>query len=112
MESLDDILVSSDVKDVMIEYGEKEYRFKLKNLSWSDKNRMISRSVIYQGKSVTVDLDTYYRLALQDMIVEAPWPVTQTPVYLKKLNNFGDKLQKFVPSPFGDEEEEGQIPKN
>lgn len=114
MEDLNEILVSKDVKDVTIEFKSKEYKFKLRDLSWSDKNRMLSKCVALQGKNVVVDVDAYYRTALQEMIVEAPWPLNQTVTYLRQLGDrFGQTLQQFVPSPFTEEElGEGELPKN
>ncbi len=107
MEDLSEIMTSKVTKDIIIEFKSKEYKFKLRNLSWSEKNKIISRCIVLTGKTITTDLDTYYRLALQEMIVEAPWPIVQTAIHLKGLDEkFGQALQKFVPAPLEEDIED------
>ena len=111
MEGFEELLVKQEPKNVSIEFKGKEYKFKIKDLSWAKRNRILSHCVIYQQKNVVVDMDAYYRTSLQEMIVEAPWPKEKTNEILKDINgDFGLALQQFVPQPFTDSEE--GIPKN
>jgi len=109
----DEILVSNETKDVVLVFKEKEYKFKLKDLSWSVRNRIISKCMIVSEKSVTLDIDRYYRMSLKEMIAEAPWDIAKTDEVLSKLDgNFGYSLQRFVPNPYGNEPSGEEIPKN
>ena len=107
----EEFLVSQELKSVVLEFKGQEYSFKLKDLSWSTRNKIISKCMVVVEKSVSLDIDKYYRMCLKEMIVEAPWDLSKTDEMLSRLSgDFGYALQKFVPNPF--EETAGEIPKN
>ena len=107
---LSGILVSGETRDVTIEHGGEKYEFTVKPLSWRAKNRILSRSLSSDGSVMKVDMDTYFSLALKEILVKAPWPLVKTPLYLDKLDDsFGKKLQNLIPSPYGEElDDEGK----
>ena len=110
MEDLTGIFASEEEKEFVIEHDGKQYEFSLKQLTWSKKNKILSRAVQFDGKTITIDLDTYNKLVLKECLTKAPWPLAQTMIYLEKLgSSFGNKLQSHIPNPF---EEEVTDPKN
>ena len=112
-QNLSRILVKKEPKPVEIEFEGEMYKFKIRDLSWAERNLIISRSVSYKGGGAVIDLDAYFRQSLQEMIVEAPWPKERTAIVLKELGGkFGELLQAYVPSPFGETSSSGEeIPK-
>jgi hypothetical protein len=80
-----------------------------KPLSWAQLNE-------FQGKAITITQDAnkqtvmhiakrqYSEDCLVAMLVETPWPIDQTRIMLRRLDQkFGDLLEKHVPD-FGGEE--------
>ena len=108
-QDLSGILVSGETRDVVIEHGGQEYSFTVKPLSWRAKNRILSRSISSDGTVMKVDMDSYFSLVLKEIIIKAPWPLTQTSLFLDKLDDsFGKKLQDLIPSPYGEELDDEQ----
>ena len=66
---------STEVKTLEID-GE-EFDVTVKPLSWSKKNQYLSKCLKWDSDGNTVfDGDAYVRLALQEMIIAAPWGKT------------------------------------
>ena len=106
-QDLSDILIGDEVKDIKIGHKGKEYIFRIKSLSWIKINNILSRCIQYDKNRVTPDLGEFYSLYLEESLVEAPWPLAQTRMYLRKLDNtFGNKLREYLPSPFEVEDDE------
>ena len=109
MEGLDAILASSEAEPFEIEHKGETYKFSKKEISWTRKNKILSRCISYSGNSASVDLDAYNRTMLLEMLVDTPWPSNETRQYLERLgSSFGNKLAEYVPSPFDTEEDDDQ----
>lgn len=95
------IIATRESKEISIDFEGTTYKFKIRDLTWAERNLIISRSATFKVNGMSIDLDFYFRNALQEMIVEAPWPKEKTTLVLRDLNSkFGELLQAFVPSPF------------
>ena len=93
-------------KDIEVEFEDQKYVFKVKSLSWSEMNRILSKcSSFTQDKKAIFDLDLYYREALIAMVVGTPSvsPFNGGPLTHQLLvsfsSEFGSKLEAFVPLP-------------
>lgn len=94
---------SEDIREVVISHEGKDYTFKLRELGWSDTNKLISKSTSYTADRKGVfDLDTYYREALMKMVVESPWGPMTHQLLVKLSPAFGAKLEALVPLPGGE----------
>lgn len=93
-------------KDVLFKYKGEEISVRVKPMTWSTKNQILSKSMIYsKEKGVKFNLDFYNKECLVNMITKAPWGETSH-LFLSQIDDeLGDKLQKLIPGPFIDEEE-------
>jgi len=88
----------NDIETVVIKRNGKEFKFKIKkNISWLERQRILSKHVIIKGSGefeidwagLTLDLAQY-------AIVEAPFEVTRE--NLKKLDeSVGSELERYLP---------------
>ena len=94
------INLTTEVKTLSVE-GE-DFEVTIKPLSWSKKNQFLSKCLKWDSDGNTVfDGDAYVRLALQEMIVSAPWGRT-TELFLISIDErLGNTLEKLVPQAFG-----------
>jgi len=108
MDDLQDILVGDDsVKEFIVEYKGKEYKFKIKELPWIKISSILSKCIKYEKEGASPDLGEFYLNYLDEAIIEAPWPKAQTKMFARRLGKgFGKKLESHLPSPFDDEDEE------
>jgi len=88
------------VKEVEFEYRGETVVLKVKPLTWSKKNQIISQCTAYskdgEGK---FNLDHYNKECLKYMIIEAPWGKTDH-IFLSEIDEvLGDKLSKLIPAP-------------
>ena len=99
----EEICVNPSPVEFTIELDEKTYKFVKKPLSWAQLNE-------YQGKAISISQDgnkqavmhiakrQYAEDCLVAMLVETPWPIVETRMMLRKLDQrFGDLLAKHVP---------------
>lgn len=99
----EEICVNPSPVEFTVEYAGKTYKFVKKPLSWAQLNE-------FQGKAITLSQDiskqTVMRIAkrqyaedcLVAMLVETPWPITETRIMLRKIDQgFGELLEKHVP---------------
>lgn len=101
------IFTSNADKEVVLTFEGKEIRIKVRELSWSEKNTILSQCFTYNSdSSVSFNLDKYMKLVLSRIIVSAPWGETNQ-IFLTKIKPaFGAMLEKLVPKAF----EEGEVP--
>ena len=93
---------STEVKTLEID-GE-EFDVTVKPLSWSKKNQYLSKCLKWDSDGNTVfDGDAYVRLALQEMIIAAPWGKTSELFLISIDDRLGSVLEKLVPQAFGNE---------
>lgn len=82
------------------------FEVKVKPLSWSMRNQILSKSLKWDSSGSTVfDGDAYVRECLKEMIVEAPWGRTTESFLITIDHRLGGLLETLVPKAF--EEEEG-----
>jgi len=74
----------------------------VKPLSWSKKNQFLSKCLKWDSDGNTVfDGDAYVRLALQEMVVAAPWGKTSELFLISIDERLGNVLESLVPQAFG-----------
>ena len=89
-----------ELKEVTIEHDGEQIKLKIRELSWMEMNKILSKCTSFGGdKRGVFDLDTYFREALQLIIVEAPWGKTTSIEMSKWAPEFGQKLEELVPLP-------------
>ena len=102
MAELDELFVSEQLNEFEIEHKGKTYKFKIKELPWLKVNKIMSKAAKVTTKGVEISLDAWYEEYLSKALVEAPWPISETRLALRKLGStFGSKLEKHVPRPGG-----------
>ena len=78
----------------------------VKQLSWSMRNQILSRSLKWDNAGGTVfDGDAYVRECLKEIILEAPWGRTTESFLITIDHRLGGLLETLVPKAF--EEEDG-----
>jgi len=96
------VFVSEESREVEIEHEGEKYQLKLRELSWSEMNKVLSKCTSYSAdRRGTFDLDQYYREALIAMVVESPWGPMTHQLLVKFSPEFGAKLEALVPMPGG-----------
>ena len=94
------VSLATEVKTLSIE--DEEFDVTVKPLSWSKKNQFLSKCLKWDSDGNTVfDGDAYVRLALQEMIVAAPWGKTSELFLISIDDRLGSTLEKLVPQAFG-----------
>lgn len=104
MEGLDKLFISDGLKDVCLKFEGLEINLKIKEMSWSRKNQIMSQSFEFRadGQNMAFNLDLYNKLCLQEIIKEAPWGETNI-IFLSRIKpEFGALLITLVPK-VGDE---------
>jgi len=98
-------VVSTDLstKTVKIEETGEEFEVKVKNLSWSKKNQIVSKYVKWSQEGVSsFDTEGYMREVLKEIVVEAPWGKTTEGFLISIDSRLGSALEKIVPTAFED----------
>tara|TARA_R110000824_G_scaffold78596_4_gene198300 strand:- start:4588 stop:4968 length:381 start_codon:yes stop_codon:yes gene_type:complete len=107
--------VSTNVqeKTIKIEATGDEFTIKIKPVSWSRRNKIMSESVEFSsgGEQTAFDGDKFMRACLREMIVEAPWGRTTESFLLSIDSRLGSALEKLVPNMTGDEGSPEEIKK-
>lgn len=93
---------SEELREVTIEHEGEKHILKLRDLSWSGMNKVLSKCTSYSADRKGVfDLDAYYREALIEMVAESPWGPFNHQLLVKFSAEFGSKLEALVPVPGG-----------
>lgn len=93
----DELFTSTETREIDIEYNNKLWKFVIRDLTWSEKNQIISDSAIMKttdrsGKSTArFDVNKYNQLYLEKSIVSGPIELTKVN-FLKLDAKFGDLL--------------------
>ena len=97
---------NAEVHEVIVEHEGTEYKLTVKDLSWSEMNKILSKCTIYSAdKKGTFDLDVYYREALIKMVLDSPWGPFDHKLVVTFSPEFGGKLEKLLPTPGGAEQD-------
>lgn len=107
MSEFENIFSSGESIQMEIEFEEKKIPITIRQLTWSEKNQILSRCFVYNSDGlVNFNFDRYQKEVLGKMIQQAPWGETNH-IFLNRIKpEFGAKLEKLVPKAF----EEGQSP--
>ncbi len=108
---VNELFVSTEHETIDIEYNDKIWQFIVKDMTWSEKNQIISQSTGMKGKKgnaqATFDINKYNQLYLEKSIVSAPFEMNKQNI-LKLNAEFGDLLiSNIVDRSENIEEEEG-----
>ena len=83
-----------------------EFEIQIKRIPWSKRNKLVSECLNWNdGKSVDFDGDMYVRECLKQMVVKAPWGITDEKFLISIDARLGSALEVLVPKAFGDEGE-------
>lgn len=98
---IENIYLDDNLKEIEVEYNNVLIKIKIKNMSWSKKNQILTECFIYNTDgNIKFNFDKYMKRMLQEMIVEAPWGPTNE-IFLNRIKpDFGSKLEKLVPKAF------------
>jgi hypothetical protein len=98
---LSKILVNADKKEEFdIVHEGTKYHFVMRELPWVRVTQLMSSCFNYEGKRVKIDKSEFDIRYLEEALVEAPWDIKQTRIYLKMMSNtFGEKLGEHLPDP-------------
>lgn len=92
---VNELFTSTVNKNIDIEYNNKIWKFVVRDLTWSEKNNIISKSAKITGKKgsnqATFDINIYNQLYLEKCVIEAPFEMTKMNI-LKLNEEFGDLL--------------------
>jgi len=90
----------------VIDLGDDSFEVRVKELSWFQRNTLMSRCMQIKGNSEsTFDGALFVREVLKEIIVEAPWGKT-TDLFLTSIDSrLGQALETLVSSMSGGSEE-------
>ena len=82
-------------KKIEIVYNDRIWEFKIRDITWSEKNQIISSSTNITGKKgntkAKFDVNVYNQLYLEKSVVNAPFEMNKMNI-LKLSDRFGDLL--------------------
>lgn len=91
---VNELFVSVEHKNIDIEYNNKIWQFVIRDLTWSEKNQIISKSAEVKGGKnggASFDVNKYNQLYLEKSVISAPFEINRANV-LKLNAEFGDLL--------------------
>jgi len=95
---------AAEERRVRIEETGDEFDVKIRQMSWSQRNKLISRCLNLGTEGVTAfDGDLYVRECLKEMIIEAPWGKTSETFLITIDPRLGSALESLVPAAFGEQ---------
>lgn len=94
----------TETKVITIPDTGDEFEIQIKPIPRSKRNKIISECLDWgDGSTVEFDGDKYVRDCLRQMIVKAPWGVTDEKFLVSIDGRLGNALETLVPKAFGDE---------
>ena len=85
------------VKKLVIEETGDEIEVKVKPLSWSRRNKIVSKCLKVSETGNSFDGDLYIRECLKQMVMEAPWGATNESFLTTIDERLGKALETLVP---------------
>ena len=86
-------------RTLTIEETNDTFKVKIKPLSWSRRNQIMSKCITWtQNGQTGFDRDAFVRGCLREMIVEAPWGRTTETFLISIDARLGAALEKLVPN--------------
>jgi len=110
VEALQAILeAGQEIKELEVKVGRETMVFRYRPLGWLAKSKCISEATEYRSSgtdakggamiAVILHQDIYKRMALQEMLVDPPIPMTEK-VLDSLPSEVGDQFEGIIPSPF------------
>lgn len=94
-------LISTEAREVRLKIGDAELPLRIRNLSWSRRNQIVSQCLKWDSTGNTAfDADAYVKECLKAMIVEAPWGITNDIFLAQVGGELGAALESLVPKAF------------
>ena len=94
---------SPETRTLTIAETGETFEITVKELAWSKRNQLISKSLQFTSTgSTSFSADVYVRECLKEMIIEAPWGYTTESFLLQIDNRLGSALEELVPTAFED----------
>ena len=94
---------SPETRTLTIAETGETFEITVKELAWSKRNQLISKSLQFTSTgSTTFSADVYVRECLKEMIIGAPWGNTTESFLLQIDNRLGSALETLVPQAFDD----------
>ena len=88
-----------DEKTLTVEEAKEEFKVKIRPLSWSRRNQIMSKCITWtQNGQTGFDGDAFVRGCLREIIVEAPWGRTTETFLISIDARLGAALEKLVPN--------------
>ena len=89
------------IQTVTVEETGDTFEVSVKSLSWAKRNQLISSHMSWDADGNTkFNASEYVRACLCDMIVEAPWGVTNDMFLMSIDQHLGKALEEIIPSAF------------
>ena len=90
-------------KTLTIEGTGETFEVTVKDLPWSRRNQLISKSLEFNaGGETKFAADVYVTECLKEMIVDAPWGNTTESFLMQIDSRLGSALETLVPQAFDD----------
>jgi hypothetical protein len=102
MEGLDKIFTQDNVTEVALNYEGVNINLKIRELSWSERTKILNDSFKYEDKGMTFNFEYYMKTTLSKIIVEAPWGETNNIFFSRITSKFGSMLETLVPKAFSE----------
>ena len=94
---------SPETRTLTIAETGETFEITVKELAWSKRNQLISKSLQFTSSgSTTFSADVYVRECLKEMVIEAPLGNTTESFLLQIDNRLGSALEELVPTAFDD----------
>ena len=108
MGDLEIIFSSGETRTEEFGFKGKKIRVKVKEIGWTEKNKVLSQCFQYQTDStIRFDFDKYNREMLKKMIIGMTVGESEVPpnelneIFFARLNSsFGSMLEKLIPKAF------------
>ena len=104
--NINELFTDIEHKNINIEFKGKIWQFVIRDITWSEKNQIISKSAGISKSEATFDVNKYNQLYLEKCIIKAPFEMNKMNI-LKLNEEFGDLLvSKIVDKSENIEEQE------
>ena len=106
MSDLDVLFTGDGTKVEELEFKGKKVQVKLREISWSEKNKILNKCFIYQSSGeINFNFDQYNKEMLKKLVVSISVEGSVVPeineIFFARLNSsFGSVLEKLIPKAF------------
>ena len=95
---MDELYADLQEREVIIHHKKKEYTITIRDITWAEKNKIISNCLKYNKTGEpSFDLAKYNTEMLLKILVKAPFPINEMEL-MKLDSNVGRQLEKLIPA--------------